>query len=813
MTPRYICIHAHFYQPPRENPGLEAIEMQDSAYPYHDWNERITAECYAPNANSRILDGEGRIIKIVNNYAKLSFNFGPTLMAWLEPQSPEVYRAILAADQESQERFSGHGSALAQAYNHMILPLANRRDKETQVIWGIRDFQARFGRPPEGMWLPETAVDLETLGILVEQGIRFTILAPTQARRVRPPGGRWRDVRGGRVDPSMPYQLHLGAGRSIHLFFYDGPISRGVAFENLLIQGEHLAHRLTEGFDESRSWPQLVHIATDGETYGHHHRRGEMALSYALEYIESNNLAKSTNYGEYLERHPPTYEVEIFENSSWSCSHGVERWRSSCGCDSGTHPGWHQRWRGPLREALDWLRDALAPFYDQQAGKLLRDSWAARNDYIEVILDRSPESVERFFERHATRAMSEEEQVEALKLLELERQAMLMYTSCGWFFDDLSGLETVQVLQYAGRALQLAGDLSDEPLEARFLDLLERAKSNLHEHRDGRRIYEKWVKPSLVDLHKVGVHYAVSSMFESPDKAAQTYCYDIDREDLRLQTAGKAKFALGRAKLVSRITRESARMTFGVLHLGDHNVRAQVRQFRGEQDYQELANEVTEAFEAGDSPELLRIVGKHFESSAHTLKLLFRDEQRKILQLILESVLAETETAYRRIYQDHTALMRFLTSLGMPQPHRFEIAAEFTLNADLRQAMESDSLDRERIYALLDEATKAGVELDEATLEFAIRRKIERLTSRFREQPADLNHLQALDLAVELAGSMPFEVNLWTAQNDYYETMQDLYPDFLAKGDHGDETAQAWVNQFRALGEKLRVRVDAGTNG
>ena len=813
MTPRYICIHAHFYQPPRENPGLEAVELQDSAYPYHDWNERITAECYARNAASRVLDGEGRIAKILNNYAKISFDFGPTVLSWLEQQAPEVYGSILAADQESQTQFSGHGSALAQAYNHMILPLANRRDKETQVFWGIRDFQARFGRLPEGMWLPETAVDLETLRILAGHGIRFTILAPTQARRVRPIGGRaWRDVRGGRVDPSMAYRLNLGAGRSINLFFYDGPISRGVAFEGLLVQGEQLAHRLTEGFDESRQWPQLVHIATDGETYGHHHRRGEMALSYALQYIESKNLAKITNYGEYLERHPPTHEVEILENSSWSCAHGVERWRSNCGCNSGMHAGWSQQWRGPLRDALDWLRDALAHAYEEKTARLLRDPWTARDHYIEVILDRSPEMVERFFERHATRALSEEEQIEALKLLEIERQAMLMYTSCGWFFDELSGLETVQVIQYAGRALQLADDVVDEPLELRFVELLERAKSNLREHEDGRRIYEKWVKPSLVDLHKVGVHYAVSSLFESPGKAAQTYCYDINREDLRLQTAGKAKFALGHAKLVSRITREPARMTFGVLHLGDHNVRAQVRQFRGKQAYQELANEVTEAFEGGDFPELLRIVDRNFESSAHTLKLLFRDEQRKILQLILESVLTETETAYRRIYQDHAALMRFLTTLGMPQPHRFEIAAEFTLNADLRQALESDSLDRERIHALLEEAAKAGVQLDEATLEFALRRKIEQLASRFQEQPADPDLLQALDAAAELAGSMPFEVNLWTTQNIYYETMRNLYPEFLARGEHGDETAQAWANQFRSLGQKLRVRVDAGSD-
>lgn len=298
---RYICIHGHFYQPPRENPWLEDIEVQDSAYPFHDWNERITAECYAPNTVSRILDGEGRIVNLPNNYAKISFNFGPTLLSWLASKAPETYEAILAADRMSQKNFSGHGSALSQAYNHMIMPLANRRDKYTQVRWGLRDFEFRFGRRPEGMWLPETAVDLETLDIMAESGIRFTILCPHQAKQVRPVGqGDWMDVSDGRIDPTMAYALLLPSGRQINLFFYDGPISRGAAFEGLLSRGENLAQRLTGAFTEERQWPQLVHIATDGETYGHHQHFGDMALTYALQYIEEYNLARLTNYGEYL---------------------------------------------------------------------------------------------------------------------------------------------------------------------------------------------------------------------------------------------------------------------------------------------------------------------------------------------------------------------------------------------------------------------------------------------------------------------------------------------------------------------------------
>src|ERR1700683_1004043 len=327
MNDRYICVHAHFYQPPRENPWLEAIEIQDSAYPYHDWNERISAECYAPNAACRILDGDKHIIDIVNNYSKISFNFGPTLFSWVESKAPRLYEKIRAADRESVARFGGHGSAIAQAYNHMIMPLANERDKITQVIWGLRDFQHRFERFPEGMWLPEGAVDIPTLEILAAHGIKYTILSPYSAKRVRKladPGAKddkkrnWKDVSGGGIDPSRAYRVNLLSGKSIAVFFYDGPVSRAVAFEDILSRGEDFAKRLTGALSDTRDWPQLAHIATDGETYGHHKAHGDMALGYALRQIDSEKLAQTPVYGEFLEKHPPTHQAEIFENSSWS---------------------------------------------------------------------------------------------------------------------------------------------------------------------------------------------------------------------------------------------------------------------------------------------------------------------------------------------------------------------------------------------------------------------------------------------------------------------------------------------------------------
>jgi alpha-amylase/alpha-mannosidase (GH57 family) len=806
---RYICIHGHFYQPPRENPWLEAIELQDPAYPYHDWNERITAECYATNAKSRILDEHGRIVQMVNNYAKISFNFGPTLLAWLEEKVLDVYGAILEADQASQKTFSGHGSALAQAYNHMILPLANQRDKHTQIVWGIRDFEHRFGRKPEGMWLPEAAVDLETLDILAEQGIRFTILAPHQASRLRPMGtGKWRDVRGGKIDPTSAYALRLPSGRAIALFFYDGPISRAVAFEGLLKSGQSFAQRLLGGFSEKRTWPQIVHIATDGETYGHHHHFGDMALAYALHHIESENLARLTNYGEYLERHPPTHEVEILENTSWSCVHGVERWRSDCGCNSGRNPGWHQAWRTPLRKALDWLRDSLASTCEEKARQFLKDPWGARNDYIQIILDRSPQNMEAFFNQHAARVLNDDEKITALKMLELQRHAMLMYTSCGWFFDELSGIETVQVIQYAGRALQLAQEVFGQDMESRFLELLEQAKSNVPKHRDGRRIYERFVKPAIVDLVEVGAHYAMSSLFQEYGQKTSIYCYTVDQDDYQSSEAGRAKLVAGRATVTSQITRESARFCFGVLHLGDHNLNCGVRGYQGQDAYQELVQEIMEPFGRADFAETIRILDKYFEESTFSLTSLFRDEQRKILDIILESTLADVEALYRQLYETNAPLMRFLKDSGTPPPKALYAAAEAVLNADLRRAFENEEFSPELVDTLLDESRSEGISLDQETLEYTLRGSLERMVERLVSSPMELEVLEKLNKALGMLRTLPFQVNLWKVQNIYYDVLQTVYLEFKAKADRGDERARQWLAHFAPLGEKLSIRVE-----
>lgn len=796
---RCICIHGHFYQPPRENPWLEAIELQDSAYPYHDWNERITAECYRPNAAARILDSEGLIERILNNYSRISFNFGPTLLGWMEEQAPDVYQAILRADDRSRERFSGHGSALAQVYNHMIMPLAARQDKITQVRWGIEDFRHRFGRDPEGMWLAETAVDLETLEILRLFGIRFTILSPYQAESVLEPGEKeWQDVSGGRIDPRIPYLQKLPSGDEITIFFYDGPVSQAIAFERLLARGDDLANRLLGAFSELLETPQLVHIATDGETYGHHHRHGEMALAYALQCIEREPEVHLTNYAEFLSLWKAELpRVEIIENSSWSCVHGVERWRSDCGCNSG-RKGWNQKWRAPLRAALDWLREELASIYQQEAGRFFEDPWKARDHYISVILDRSPDSTDRFIDEHCRRGLDSEQRIRLLKLLEMQRQSLLMYTSCGWFFDDLSGIETVQVIGYAGRAVQLARELrNSDAIEESFLHRLEKAVSNIAEHGNGRRIYEKWVKPAQLDLVKVCGHFAASSLFESYPDQSEIYAFRIMRQDYQSLESGRSRLATGRCKVTSKITEESMDFAFATMHLGDHNLTGGVSPFEGTGGYLRMVRQLCQTFSAADIPETVREMDRQFTRHRFSLKTLFRDEQRKIVNLVLDATLTDAESIYRRLFDQHGPLMNFLHELGAPIPAPFRVAAEMVITADLRRLFQEEELDQDFIEKLLQKAETWQAHMDREGLSYLLEQRLQYRARQVSSDREDQKPLERLEKAVDLAHRLPFEVDLSQAQNEIYEMIEGG----CLSGDKSP-----WKDGLKKIAEKLSIR-------
>jgi alpha-amylase/alpha-mannosidase (GH57 family) len=804
---RCICIHGHFYQPPRENPWLEDVELQDSAYPFHDWNERITAECYEPNTAARILDSEGRIRQIVNNYHRISFNFGPTLLSWLERHQPETYQGIIDADRQSMELFDGHGSALAQAYNHIIMPLASPRDKEDQIVWGIRDFVHRFGRQPEGMWLPETAVDVATLEELAKQGIAFTILAPSQARRVRRLGEtRWQSVEGAKIDPRMPYLCQLPSGASIHIFFYDGPISRDIGFSDLLSNGENFAHRLLGTFSDAPH-AQLVHIATDGETYGHHRRFGEMALAYCLDYVERHGLARIVNYGQFLAEYPATHEVQIEENTSWSCFHGVERWRADCGCHSGANPSWNQAWRAPLRETLDWLRDKLEPIYEERAKGLLRDPWQARQDFIEVILNRSPQHVKAFLRRQAGRELTIEETRRALCLLEMQRQAMHMYTSCGWFFDEVTGIETTQVLGYAGRALQLAERLSGVALESDFIRRLERVPSNLPKVINAGRAYRQFVQPTRIDLLRVAAHVAIAAIFDGVAEQGQIYCYDSLVREIEELPAGRLKLILGRTRVRSDISWNEGEFAFAGLYLGGHHVNAGVVRYRDEQAFSTMKTEIRAAFERSDIPEVIRTMDRHFGTHTFTLLHLFKDEQRRITRQILAQTLEESEAVYRQIYHDHYHLIRFLGEIRMPVPTQLAIPFEVVLNAELRQLLEAETLDTARLHDLFEEVEKTGVHIDEATLGFVATARINNAMEKLQQHPEDLDLLVPLGELLDICNDLPSGLDLWKAQNAYFALWGQLR-EKTAQSAEGDEAAQEWLRQFRLLGRKLQLRME-----
>ncbi|HUT39152.1 MAG TPA: DUF3536 domain-containing protein [Methanoregula sp.] len=829
----FVCIHGHFYQPPRENPWLEEIETEDSAYPYHDWNERICAECYAPNAASRILDSDKRIIDIVNNYSRISFNFGPTLLNWLEHNQPEVYSSILEADRESMQRFSGHGSAIAQAYNHMIMPLASSRDKRTQVIWGIKDFVFRFKRRPEGMWLPETAVDLETLEILAEEKITFTILSPKQASRIKPVNdAKWTDVSRGSIDCSRPYLCRLPHGESIVIFFYDESISQELAFSSLLENGEAFANRMMRYFSQYKKESGLLNIASDGETYGHHHRFADMALAYALYLIESKGLARITNYGEYLSIFPPTHQVEIIENTSWSCPHGIERWRSDCGCCTMGSPirtaasqplasppakavvpvGGsceilaRQKWRSPLREAMDWLRQTLVALYVDRMNSFVSDPWQARNDYINIILDRSSENIETFFTRHAVRTLLPDDKVQVLKLLEIQRNGMLMYTSCGWFFDDISGIESVQVMRYACRAMQLFREVADVDMEPEFIAILKKAQGNLPAYPDGALVYQNFVRTAIVDLSRVGFHYALSSLIADSPEMVQIKNYTLRNETYEKTSAGNLKLALGKIFLYSNITWEENTLMFAVLHLGDHNFMGGACEYTDENTYFSMRDELMDGFSKSDIPLMILCLEKHYAGHSYSLWDLFRDGQRTVLYAILDSTFTELESAFRQIYKQYSPLLLAMKEMQIPPPKILEGPIWYIINRDLEKILSGSDPDTKQLRVLADEMIKGNFEPDTEKLNFTASTAITHLMQHLLKNPDDLFLLEKITVIFTLLSPLSLKYNLWKCQNYYFRIGQEKAAGMQDLKNAGDAHALQWVRLFEELGRYLGVK-------
>ena len=808
---RFICIHGHFYQPPRENPWLETVETQDSAAPYHDWNERICAECYAPNGAARIQNNRNQITRIVNNYARMSFNFGPTLLSWLKENAQRTYRMILDGERRSRKSYGGHSSAMAQVYNHIIMPLANTRDRVTQIRWGIADYRRHYGAPPEGMWLAETAADSESLELMARHGVKFTLLSPSQCARVRPlrdgepqEDAAWTDTPGSSVETTHPYRVRFQSGLSIAVFFYNGAASRAIAFEGLLDSGENFAARLKAGFSDNPQ-AQLVHVATDGESYGHHHKHGEMALAYALRMLERDRAVKLTNYGKFLDQFPPEYEAQIVEDSSWSCAHGVERWRSNCGCNGGRP--FNQLWRAPLRQALDELRDSIASLTEQEGKTLFKDVWAARNAYIDVLLDRGADRVDRFFLSHATHPLSEDERVRALELMEMQRHAQLMYTSCGWFFDDIGGIETVQIIAYAARVLQLAKQVFGQPadaLEPAFLRRMAEAKSNEARFGDGAQIYKRCVDTMELGLEQVAAHYAISSVFSSFADQTDLFCYRVRRISYAIHTSGRGRLAIGRAHIVSTITGHQQSFSFAVLHFGDQNITAAVKPYTDADAaaFDAFAAQAEEHVQRARFPEVIRLLDREYGHVDYSLTSLFTDEQRRIVELILNSTLWDIENSLTTIYEDHASLLHYLSQAGLPKPPALTLAAGFAINAGLRRALETDPIDIAQMRSFLTLAKADQVPLETATLSYIADQRMKRAMVELQLSAGSLEMLdRALTLARNLV-ELPIELNLWQAQNIWYEILRSSSMGLTAQGkdDH-----PRWDKSFNDLATCLSI--------
>ncbi len=805
---RFVCIHGHFYQPPRENPWLEQIEVQDSAAPFHDWNERICAECYGPNAHARIQNSEGRVERMINNYEWISFNVGPTLLVWLERAAPHLLRAIQDADRASVKRCRGHGNAIAQAYNHTILPLAGLRDKQIQVRWGIEAFHHYFQRPPEGMWLPEAAVDLETLEVLADHDIRFTVLSPDQAARFRRPGSpSWLEIGEQVLNTRVPYCCTLPSGREMNLFFYDGEVAQQVAFQRLLNSGEQFMQRLLSRFDPDETGPQIVHVATDGETFGHHHRFGEMALAYFIQQLRENGETRMINYGEYLSRFAPDREVQIVEKSSWSCAHGVERWRSDCGCRLGGADQ-HQRWRAPLREALDHLKEGLDRVFEEEGNKLFSDPWEVLFSYVQILLNRDEEGIHAFFQRVLGRDATEEECSTALKLLEMQRHAQLMFTSCAWFFDEISGIESLQVLKFAARAIQLAEHNFSARLEEGFLEILKEAPSNDPRFGDGKRLWEEEVRPEVIDLERVLAHFAILAVFRRDAASRESYAYSRINLDEEIHETGLVHLSLGRAEVISHITLQRSTKIYAVIQFGGLDVQFFWLPDPGEEAYQALKARWDTTYREASVGDLYQTLLRYFGQSTHTLDDLFLDEQRLIIDRTLQDRVNKYNVQFERFFQRDSVLIKRLARLKYPIPEPMRMAATAAADRRMRRLVNQvrDSESMQVLSEFYEEATQWGyrppVERWERYFLLLLEKKMQALEND-GEGPS---LLQEAGYVLQIADIMEVPLNLWNIQNQFVEICRTRAADFESCRDE----IRAFARQILLSPEALSSSMDTG---
>jgi hypothetical protein len=811
-----LVVHGHFYQPPRENPWTDLVDREPGAQPFHDWNERIHAECYRPNAFARINDSYGRVERIVNNYSRLSFNFGPTLLAWLERTFPDTYARVLEADRESARRLNGHGNAIAQGFHHAILPLCNERDRRTQVRWGLTDFRLRFRREAESLWLPETACDDATLETLIEEGLRFVVLSPTQAECVRPIGSHdWSIVSDGHINTNVPYRyFHRdGSGRSLAVFFYDGQIARAVAFENLLGSSRTLVAACERA---AYAGAQIVSVATDGESYGHHYRWGDRCIAYALEAEAARRGFRVTNYGEFLDEHEPAFEVQIKrgptfaftsenssngdgrptngdgthtngdgaldgvrrgEGTSWSCPHGVGRWTRDCGCHAGTPEGWNQRWRTPLRAALDFLRDELAPKFESAAGELFLDPWAARDDYAELLVDRLA-TREDFFKRHAAHTLSHDEEVCALTLLESQRAALTMYTSCGWFFNDISGIETLQVMRYAGRAVELANELGLAPPLETFLEILSEARSNIAEQGNGADIFLRTIERSRVTPQRVAAHVAICNLIETEEHAAvcESSGYSYQKKDFLKRRHGRVTLTTARFALEETATGRAREFALAAMHFGEIDYYCALRPFEGVEKFEAAAARLWSQLRAASLPVILRVAQEEFGPEEFDIEALLPQGHGHLSRSVFGKITRRFREGYEHLYEEHRRVVERLQEIGFSPPPELRLAAEMTLSRRLELELREQRSgvggvgDYGLAVEIAREAARHGYRIDRTSVTNVFEETVTEAARLAVERPTREN-LAAGRALIALGRELRLEANLERAQEAIYEAI------------------------------------------
>jgi alpha-amylase/alpha-mannosidase (GH57 family) len=759
MPAPVLVVHGHFYQPPRENPWTESVAAELSAAPAHDWNERITDESYRPNGWARVIDDQGKVVAIVDNYAHLSFNAGPTLLSWMEVHAPDVLARMVEGDRAG-------GGAIAQAYNHMILPLASERDVRTQVRWGVADFRHRFGREPAGMWLPETAVNDDVLRVLAQEGVGFTILAPSQAGRVRALAAGsllgheepWHDVADGSIDTRRTYRWvdPTDEERVVDLLFYDGALSHDVAFGIGAMRAEGLVARAARD--------GLTTVAADGETFGHHHHFAERLLAYALPVAAPRAGVQVRTAAAHLAAQPPTWQAEVKE-SAWSCAHGVGRWREDCGCSTGGPPGANQRWRAPLRAALDLLRDAGVEVFERRGAVVFRDPWAARDAYVEVLLGRS---LDDFAAEHVIGDLGV-----ARTLLEQQRHALLMYTSCAWFFWDLAGLETAQCLRYAARAADLLHELGEAaPMEA-FLDQLAHARSNQPGEGDGVRVWHRHVEPARVDASRVAAHLALRSVLEGQQPAGAVAVWDVVDAAHDSARRGSVTVAAGRVTLRHRRTGRTSRHAYGVVHLGGLEVAGAVRA-AGPSDVVD-AKTMVASLERGERvTTLLRLVSERYGPDEFGIERALPDAAEEIVVDAAAALEDRFLTAIEQLYLDHRATLASLTSAGvvLADHLRRPMARALGRRLEAEIAAHGGAWEPDAYGAAADlvaEAASHGLVLDAPGVRVALGQAV--LAATIRACAGEGSAVEAATALLDLADALAVSIDLAAAQELVYDAL------------------------------------------